>query len=91
MRSTANADLAGGYDSVVVLAPAVKGMGPIAGVEAQVEALRVRSRVCVVSPGEIAVEAIGRNVLDPARRAPAARAGRAQASSVLDEVKVAWG
>ena len=90
MRSMANLDLAGGYDSVVVLAPAVRGVGPIAGVEAQAEALRVRSRVCVVSPGEIAVEAIGKNVLDPARRAPAARAGRAQASAVLDEVRAVW-
>jgi NTE family protein len=90
MRSMANVDLAGGYDSVVVLAPSVRGVGPIAGVAAQVEALRVRSRVCVVSPGEVAVEAIGKNVLDPARRAPAARAGRAQASSVLDEVRAVW-
>jgi hypothetical protein len=37
-----------------------------------------------------AVAAIGRNVLDPARRAPAARARHAQAESVLDRVAAVW-
>ncbi|MCW0215690.1 MAG: patatin-like phospholipase family protein [Pseudonocardia sp.] len=89
-RSVANADLAGGYDSVVVLAPATRGVGPIGGIDSQVEALRARADVCVVSPGDIALEAIGRNPLDPARRAPSARAGRAQASSAVDAVRAVW-
>ena len=37
-----------------------------------------------------AVAAIGRNVLDPARRAPAARAGHAQAGPALDRVGTVW-
>lgn len=47
---------------------------------------RAGHAVAVVSPDPSAVAAIGRNVLDPARRAPAARAGHAQAGPALDRV-----
>jgi NTE family protein len=46
--------------------------------------------VALVSPDAEAQAAIGRNVLDPARRAPAARAGRAQAARVAAEVTAVW-
>jgi NTE family protein len=88
MRSAANADLATGYDRLVVLAPIVRGVGPVASVDAQVTALV--SRVAVVSPDRTSRTAIGRNVLDPAARAPSARAGRAQAASVVERVAEAW-
>lgn len=91
MRSAANADLAAGFERVVVLAPLTRGFGPFTPVPAQVAALRATARVAVVSPDAAALKAIGRNVLDPARRAPAARAGRAQAASVADEVGAVWG
>lgn len=59
---------------------------------AQVAALRAAgSQVAVVAPDAAARAAIGRNVLDPARRAAAARAGRAQAAAVCDEVAAVWG
>lgn len=89
-RSSANADLAAGHDRVVVLAPLTRGIGPITGVDAQVAALRAGSRVALVSPDAAALAAIGRNVLDPARRAPAARAGREQAAAVSDEIAATW-
>ena len=88
MRSAANADLATGYDRLVVLAPIARGIGPVASVDAQVTALV--SRVAVVSPDPASRTAIGRNVLDPAARAPSAKAGRAQAASVVERVAEAW-
>ncbi len=88
MRSGANADLAQGYDRVVVLAPLPRGLGPMASVDAQVTGLV--SRVAVVSPDAAARAAIGKNVLDPAARAAAARAGRAQAADAAARVAEVW-
>ena len=88
IRSAANADLAAGHESVVVLAPIPRGIGPVAGVDAQVRGLG--ARVAVVSPDETSRTAIGRNVLDYAARAASARAGRAQAASVVERVAEAW-
>ncbi len=89
MRSTANADLAQGYDRLVVLAPIPRGVGPITSVDAQVTSM-VSARVAVVSPDQGSKTAIGRNVLDPAARAASARAGRAQAAAVAERVAEAW-
>jgi NTE family protein len=88
MRSGANADLATGYDRVVVLAPIPRGIGPMASVDAQVTSLV--SRVAVVSPDDASKAAIGKNVLDPAAREPSARAGRAQAAAVAARVAEVW-
>lgn len=90
VRSGTNADLADGYERIVVLAPLTRGLGPLAGAQAQVDALRPRSKVALVSPDAAALRAIGRNVLDPARRADAARAGLAQAASAAGEVRSIW-
>ncbi|MET7752010.1 patatin-like phospholipase family protein [Micromonospora sp. NPDC005367] len=92
MRSPVNADLAAGARRVVVLAPTTAAFGPMPRLAAQVAALRAQgARVVVVSPDAAARAAIGRNVLDPARRAGAARAGRAQANVVAGEVAAVWG
>jgi NTE family protein len=88
MRSAANADLAEGYDRVVVLAPIPRGVGPLSSVDAQVTGMV--ARVAAVSPDEASRRAIGRNVLDPAARAGSARAGRAQAAGAAAEVAEAW-
>ena len=88
MRSAANADLAQGYDRLVVLAPIPRGVGPLASVDAQVTGML--ARVAVVAPDEGSRTAIGRNVLDPAAREPAARAGRAQAATVAQRVAEVW-
>jgi NTE family protein len=89
MRSAANADLAQGYDRLVVLAPIPRGFGPMASVDAQVTGM-VSSRVAVISPDADSRTAIGRNVLDPAARAPSAEAGRAQAASAARQVTEVW-
>jgi NTE family protein len=86
VRSLANANLAAGSGRVVVLAPITRGFGPsVARQLAFVDAPSV-----VVSPDAAARKAIGRNALDPARRAPAARAGRAQAATVAASVATVW-
>jgi NTE family protein len=90
VRSGTNADLAAGYERIVVLAPLPRGFGPMTGTEAQVAELRRESSVALVTPDADALRAFGRNVLDPARRAPAARAGLAQAASVADSVRAVW-
>ncbi|MGA6167755.1 patatin-like phospholipase family protein [Amycolatopsis magusensis] len=90
VRSGSNADLAAGADRVVVLAPLPRGIGPMTGVGKQVEALRAQASVVLVTPGQAALAAFGRNVLDPANRAAAARAGYAQAAAVLEEVRPVW-
>ena len=85
-RSLAGAGiLFGGY---LIIAPIPRGVGPMASVDAQVSGLV--ARVAVVSPDQASRTAIGRNVLDPAARAPSARAGRAQAASVAARIAEVW-
>ncbi len=88
IRSATNADLAAGYERVVVLAPIPRGVGPMASVDAHVSGMV--ARVAVVSPDAGARAAIGRNVLDPAARAPSARAGRTQGAAVAEQVAEVW-
>lgn len=90
LRSPVNADLAVGYARVVVLAPVVRGIGPITAAAEQVATLRERSRVALVRPDAAALAAIGRNALDPARRPASARAGHAQAVLVAAEIQSVW-
>jgi NTE family protein len=91
IRSPANADLAAGYERVVVLAPITRGLRAASAVATQAAGLtRAGRAVAVVSPDQAAKAAIGRNVLDPARRAPAARAGHAQAGAALDRIGTVW-
>jgi NTE family protein len=89
VRSAANADLAAGCDRVVVLAPYAGG-GAAPRVANQVAELRKSARVVVFAPDRAARRAIGRNVLDPARRAAAARAGRAQAVAAAGSAAAVW-
>jgi NTE family protein len=91
VRSGTNADLAAGYERVVVLAPIPRGWGPVPGAGTQVDELRKDSAVALVTPDAAALKAFGRNVLDPAARAAAARAGLAQAESLVTSVAEVWG
>jgi NTE family protein len=92
MRSPANADLAAGYDRVVVVAPMWRGLKPMPSVPDQVAELAKSCRaIAMVLPDEAAVAAFGRNLLDPRRRAPSARAGYAQAAAAAADVASVWG
>jgi NTE family protein len=90
MRSGANADLAAGAARVVVIAPITTGGGYLTKVTDQVTELSRTAKAALITPDAEAQAAIGRNVLDPARRAPAARAGRAQAARVAAEIAAVW-
>jgi NTE family protein len=90
VRSAANAHLAADCDRVVIVAPTAAGIGPMTSVAKQAEVLRRHAKVVVVVPDAAARTAIGRNVLDPARRAGAARAGRAQAAAEAPAVAAVW-
>ena len=91
MRSAVNADLAAGRARVVILAPITGGGGAVPTVGRQVEALRAAgSAVVLVSPDRAARSQMGRNVLDPSKRAAAAEAGKLQALRELDRVAAVW-
>ncbi|MET9322745.1 patatin-like phospholipase family protein [Streptomyces sp. NPDC003038] len=91
IRSATNADLAEGYARVVIIAPITLGSGLVPSPSAQAATLRkAGARVLLISPSAVARRAFGRNVLDPARRGPAARAGLAQAAEHAAEAAVLW-
>lgn len=88
VRSSTNADLAAGYGTVVIVAPISVGGGPVPSARAQASRLAAAgANVVLITPDRAARRAFGRNVLDPARRAPSARAGRAQAVAHAEAVR----
>ncbi|MFJ9823768.1 patatin-like phospholipase family protein [Streptomyces sp. NPDC101160] len=92
LHSTANAHLAAGYERVVVIAPSGAGSKVIVSPATQGAALAAAgARVEVITPDAESKQAFGRNPLDPTRRAPAARAGRAQAAAHAQAVAALWG
>jgi NTE family protein len=92
MRSPANADLAAGYDRVVVVAPITRGLKPMPSVTDQVAELARSCRaVALLAPDAASIAAFGRNLLDPRTRAPSAQAGYAQAATVRADVAAVWG
>ncbi len=91
VRSPANADLAAGSGRVVVLAPLTRGLTGRSDAAGQVAGLtRGGTVVTLIEPDAAAVRAIGRNVLDPRRRAAAAQAGFAQAAEAARPAAAVW-
>jgi NTE family protein len=91
VHSPANAHLAAGHRRVVVLAPGALGNRVVASPAAQAARLAEGgARTCVVTPSAAAKKAYGRNSLDPAARAAAARAGREQAAAEAGAVAEVW-
>jgi len=86
-RSGSNADLLADCDRVLAFTPVDRAIGP----------MRTAGQLLgsvphlVVSPDTDSVAAIGKNVLDPARRAASARAGFAQAAVVAPVAREIWG
>jgi NTE family protein len=83
--SLANADLAVGCRRVLVLAPMVDP--DLAG---QVVAVEESGRAAVVSPDDDSLAAFGADALDPAVRAPSARAGRRQGTVAAASLRELW-
>ena len=94
-RRNENADLAAGYDRVVVLSPfGGRSLHPPewgTQLATQVDELRAGgSTVATVLPDAAAVAAFGENVMDLSTRPPAARAGYAQGRAMAAELAVLW-
>jgi NTE family protein len=83
--SACNADLAVGYDRVLVLAPMVDP-----ALAAQVSAVEQSGRARVVSPDEDSLAAFSADALDPGVRAPSAEAGRRQGARVAASLEELW-
>ncbi|MFI2738023.1 patatin-like phospholipase family protein [Streptomyces sp. NPDC018711] len=91
IHSTANAHLAAGYDRIVVVAPSAQGSKAVLSPARQGADLAAGgAAVEVITPDAASRKAMGRNALDPAHRAAAARAGRAQAASRAEAVAAVW-
>jgi NTE family protein len=92
MRSPTNADLATGYDKVLVVAPAGGFPGSPLGpsLDEELAGLRAQADAHLVLADDTALQAFGTNPLDPATRDPSARAGRAQADAELAAVRAFW-
>ena len=90
VRSIANADLAVGAARVVVLAPVNVALRRSGRIARQLAALGADVRSIVVTPDAASRVAIGRNVLDPARRAVSAQAGRQQGVVIAAALAEVW-
>ena len=89
MRSTANVDLAEGAEAVVVIAPLPQAFSKATSIRSQLDRAGPTRRT-VVTPDSAALADIGKNVLDPAKRADAARSGLRQAAEVVEKVRAVW-
>jgi NTE family protein len=89
IRSSANVDLAGDAERVVAIAPLSSGGGPLPKPSTQLDALPASHKLLIV-PDAAARSAFGRNPLDPAVRAPAAKAGFEQGLRVASAVADTW-
>jgi NTE family protein len=96
MRSATNADLARGYDTVVVVAVNAGAEGPMAEssrkrIEAELEVLRSSgSTVFLIGPDDASRKAFGLNLMDFTRRADAAEAGLAQGRNEALKLLGSW-
>ena len=95
VRSTTNADLAAGFDTVLIVAPIgarLDGIDPLSNRLATAEAEELRAAgasVELVFPDEGAQEAMGVNRMDSSRRGLCVDAGREQGRSLAAQV-AAW-
>jgi NTE family protein len=85
MYSTTNADLAHGHDVVLVVAPRTT-----AELDEEIALLDATARTAIVLPDDDARQAFGVDPLDPAVRAPAARAGFVQGQSLASSLSALW-
>ncbi len=95
-RRNENADLAAGCDRVLVLSPfggrSLHRPAWGLGLSAQVEELRSGgSRVETIGPDADVLEAFGANMMNPAARPGAARAGHTQELRAAEALSRFWG
>jgi NTE family protein len=91
IRSATNADLAAGYDRILVVTPALPGQpAPFDQLDGEIEGLKPGLAQVIYADAD-SVAAFGTNPLSPATRPPAAQAGRAIGQAQADEVATLWG
>lgn len=90
MRTVANADLATGCGTVVVIAPQTAALRRADRIASQLATLRTDIASTVVTCDGAARSAMGRNGLDPAKAAAAALAGRTQAAAEAPRLTTIW-
>ncbi|GAA5187310.1 patatin-like phospholipase family protein [Rugosimonospora acidiphila] len=89
-RSMANADLAAGAERVLVIRPVLEGTPQLWGsLDAELATLG-RVDAHVINADQASIDAFGSNLLSPAARAAAARAGRAVGAASAVAVKALW-
>ncbi|WP_055587895.1 patatin-like phospholipase family protein [Streptacidiphilus griseoplanus] len=90
-RSTANLQLARGYRRVLAVVPLPRAVGPHPSAAQQAAELSADGAgVALLTPDRAARRAMGRNMVDDARRPAAARAGHAQATALAAAVAEVW-
>ncbi len=92
MRSATNADVAAGYERVLVIACGPEGPSPLGPwLDVAVEGLRAAgSSVEVVIADSTSQQAFGTNSLSLSTQAPAADAGRTQGTAVAEGIAAFW-
>ena len=92
MRSATNADLAAGFDRVLVVScnpePPTSPFGPT--LDESLRLIEETGAALHVTADEASHRAFGMNPLDPARRIPSFEAGLAQARQLADRVTEFW-
>lgn len=89
MRSVANADVATGAHTIVVLAPQTRSFRREHRLSRQL-ARTGAANIVAVTPDRRTQAAMGANSLDPKYRAASARAGLRQSGLVIDKVRRVW-
>ena len=96
VRSIASADLAAGYETVLVIAPISTqpaGIGPVVLRDLNSEVADLRrdgATVETVLPDEASLAAFGPNMMDPTFREPALQAGLRQGREAAERVRALW-
>jgi len=96
VRSGTSADLASGFDAVLIVAPIgarPDGIDPLLGSRARAEAAALRAQGASVElafPDATALEGIGINRMDASRRDKAAAGGVAQGRSLASRLAQGW-
>lgn len=98
MRSATNADVAKGYDVVLVVAVSVRGADPIMAerfrrpLEKELKILRESgARVESIMPDSASLDVFGMNLMDRSRRSGAAKAGLQQGRGDAAKLRSFWG
>jgi NTE family protein len=89
--SATHADLAAGYDRILVIVPGEPGQpGPFDQLDGEIERLKP-GLAHVIYADAATIDAFGTNPLSPATRAPAAQAGRVVGRAHAAAVATLWG